>query len=176
VVGCVLAEYATVSTDMVERLHDQNVHRAIPPEFTRAYARQHILGLQIPAVATAVTLDGGADHAEKRALPAIRIPGGTRTVLVDSFLTASTYRIEPHQQTDPLRLEQDCASIHVAAGRGRLILGAEDEIASKTPPSIPLEAGDTTVVAPGLLYRFANESSDPLTIAEQRIRPAVCLI
>jgi len=31
VMGCVLEEYATVSTDMVERLHDQNIGRRFHP-------------------------------------------------------------------------------------------------------------------------------------------------
>ena len=38
VVGCVLEEFATVSTDMVDRLHDQNAGKKIPADFTRAFA------------------------------------------------------------------------------------------------------------------------------------------
>src|SRR5262245_25852749 len=38
VIGCVLEEYATISTDMVERLHDQNAGKKIPANFTRANA------------------------------------------------------------------------------------------------------------------------------------------
>ncbi len=42
VVGCVLAEFATVSTDMVDRLHDQNEGAPIPAEFTRAFSEERI--------------------------------------------------------------------------------------------------------------------------------------
>ena len=42
VVGCVLAEFATVSTDMVDRLHDQNEGATIPAEFTRAFSEERI--------------------------------------------------------------------------------------------------------------------------------------
>jgi mannose-6-phosphate isomerase-like protein (cupin superfamily) len=176
VVGCVLAEYATASTDMVERLHDQNVHKTIPPEFTRANALREVHGVKFPSVARAVTISG--NEAEKRDLPAVRIPGGTRTVLVDSFLTASMYQIEPGQQTNILRVDQDLAVVHVSSGTGGLVLSDEDEVASASaaPRAIELAAGDTAVIAPGLFYRFRNERDEGLTITEQRIRPSVCLI
>src|SRR5208337_2502550 len=46
VVGCVLEEYATVSTDMVRRLHDQNEGRAIPASFTRANAERALRAIE----------------------------------------------------------------------------------------------------------------------------------
>jgi hypothetical protein len=48
VVGCVLEEYATVSTDMVERLHDQNAGKGIPHTFTRANAEAVLRAIEPP--------------------------------------------------------------------------------------------------------------------------------
>src|SRR5215470_12043708 len=55
VVGCVLAEFATVSTDMVDRLHDQNEGRAIPAEFTRTFSEERIRALKWPEASQLVT-------------------------------------------------------------------------------------------------------------------------
>src|SRR6266853_2342518 len=56
VVGCVLAEFATVSTDMVDRLHDQNEGKKIPAAFTRAFAEDRIRRIAWPQMPHAVTL------------------------------------------------------------------------------------------------------------------------
>ena len=45
VVGCVLEEFATVSTDMVDRLFDQNEDKPIPAEFSREFVRARLEGL-----------------------------------------------------------------------------------------------------------------------------------
>ena len=49
VVGCVLEEFATVSTDMVDRLHDQNAGKKIPADFTRAYAEAALQKIEPPS-------------------------------------------------------------------------------------------------------------------------------
>ena len=56
VVGCALAEFATVSTDMVDRLHDQNEGAPIPAEFSRAFAEERIGRLAWPVESSCVTL------------------------------------------------------------------------------------------------------------------------
>src|ERR1019366_3080482 len=48
VIGCVLEEYATVSTDMVERLHDQNDGKGIPDSFTRSNAEYVLRAIELP--------------------------------------------------------------------------------------------------------------------------------
>ena len=55
VVGCVLAEFATVSTDMVDRLHDQNEGQSIPAEFTRAFSEARIRALAWPETSRRVS-------------------------------------------------------------------------------------------------------------------------
>src|SRR5262245_40666827 len=53
--GCILEEYATVSTDMVERLHDQNLGKPTPPEFTARNAAEIVRGLTMPTGARLVS-------------------------------------------------------------------------------------------------------------------------
>lgn len=47
-IGCVLEEYANTSTDMVDRLHDQNKEKTIPKKFSRSYFRKKLLGIRYP--------------------------------------------------------------------------------------------------------------------------------
>ncbi|TSC91102.1 MAG: hypothetical protein CEN90_650 [Parcubacteria group bacterium Licking1014_17] len=47
-IGCVLEEYSNISTDMVDRLHDQNKGKKIPPKFNRRYFSQKMDGICYP--------------------------------------------------------------------------------------------------------------------------------
>src|SRR6202040_2959210 len=49
VIGCTLEEFATISTDMVDRLHDQNRGKPIPAAFDKAWAGERLRGLRSPA-------------------------------------------------------------------------------------------------------------------------------
>lgn len=48
VLGCVMEEYANVSTDMVDRLHDQNKGKLIPQKFNREYFQSQLSNTQYP--------------------------------------------------------------------------------------------------------------------------------
>jgi len=48
VLGCVMEEYANVSTDMVDRLYDQNKDNSIPKKFTREYFQSQLNNIQYP--------------------------------------------------------------------------------------------------------------------------------
>jgi hypothetical protein len=58
VVGCTLAEFATVSTDMVDRLYDQNEGVPVPADFSRAFAEARLARLAWPRESSRVTFDG----------------------------------------------------------------------------------------------------------------------
>src|SRR5215470_8988423 len=77
VIGCTLAEFATVSTDMVDRLYDQNEELPIPAEFSRAFAEERIGRLDWPVESSRVTLD--ASGWSRASLPAQTVSGGRRT-------------------------------------------------------------------------------------------------
>lgn len=176
VVGCVLEEYATISTDMVDRLHDQNEGKQIPSYFERQYALEQLRTVSVPNRTRHVALENGSNNAREVEIVPEKIRGGSRTVLLDSFLTASLYQVEPRSQTEFLGSDGQASVMFVSAGSGHLLLGDSSEISSMTAPSVPISRGETVLVAPGLNYGFSNEGSEPLKISEQRIHPEVSLL
>ena len=176
VVGCVLEEYATISTDMVDRLHDQNEGRQIPSYFERQYALEQLRTVSVPNRTRHVALENGSNDAKGVEIEPRKIRGGLRTALLDSFLTASLYQVEPRSQTEFFRSDSQASVMFVSAGSGHLLVGDSFEIASMSAPTIPISRGGTVLVAPGLNYCFSNEGAEPLKISEQRIHPEVSLL
>ena len=75
VVGCVLVEFATVSTDMVDRLYDQNEGRPIPAEFTRAEQR---MSASAAWPETSRARDAGPSGWSRAEIPSHAIPAAAR--------------------------------------------------------------------------------------------------
>ena len=175
VVGCTLAEFATVSTDMVDRLYDQNEGHAIPAEFTRVFSEQRLRSLVWPQTSHRVTLgSSGWSRAEIRS-HAIR--GGQKTTLGDDDrFSASVIRIEPGGQSEVVRSPDRAISVHVASGSGQLLLGTADEMSESTPPRLAARAGDLFLIAPHAHYAFVNDGDAAFVVAEHRIPPSVAFV
>jgi hypothetical protein len=175
VVGCVLAEFATVSTDMVDRLYDQNDGRPIPAEFTRASCEQRIRRLVWPETASRVTL--GPSGWTRAEIPSHAIRGGRKTTLGDDErFSASLIRIEAGGQSEVVSSPDRAISVHVAGGTGQLLLGTADEMRGVPPPAIAARAGDLFLIAPHAHYAFVNGGAATLVVAEHRISPAVAFV
>ena len=162
-----LEEFATVSTDMVDRLHDQNAGKSIPTHFNREYAEMQLETLALPGKNRVVDMfsrGGGI-----RSLHPARVPGGTETVLTDSFLRASHRTVEPRKESAMEKDPGRAAFVRVHAGEGRIFIAAENELDRPGRTSIPLAAGDLFMIPPGIHYGFKNETDDPLTCSEHRI-------
>jgi mannose-6-phosphate isomerase-like protein (cupin superfamily) len=175
VVGCTLAEFATVSTDMVDRLHDQNEGLPIPAEFTRAFAEERISRLAWPVESSLVRF--GASGWSRVSLPARAVTGGLRTSFGggDRFV-ASSSTLEPGASSDITSEPARATSIHIASGSGQLILGTADEVRRTSPPALAAHAGDLFLVAPGAHYHFVNDGPRPFVVAEHSIEPAVAFV
>ncbi len=168
VVGCTLAEFATVSTDMVDRLHDQNQHRLVPAEFTRNFAEQRLRALPWPQASQRVTADPAGWR--RTAIPCESVPGGLRTVLNDDgVVKAATYRFAAGAVSEVGVDSERAASLHIVSGAGRLVLGDAVEMRRTSPPTLEARAGDLFFIAPGAHYGFVNEHTEPLVVAEHRI-------
>src|SRR5262249_43707393 len=163
VVGCALAEFATVSTDMVDRLHDQNEGLPIPAEFNRAFAEERIGLLAWPGESSRVTF--GASGWSRVAIRAETVAGGRRTSFGggDKFV-ASSSRLDSGASSDLTADAGRATSVHIASGSGQLILGTADEVRRATPPALGARAGDLFLVAPGAYYRFVNDRAAPLAV------------
>jgi mannose-6-phosphate isomerase-like protein (cupin superfamily) len=175
VVGCVLAEFATVSTDMVDRLYDQNEGRAIPSEFTRAFSEERIRRLVWPETSHRVTLESsGWSRAE---MPPHAVTGGRKTTFGDDDkFTASSFRFDRGATSDIASDARRATCLHVASGSGRLVLGTADEVRRTSPPALMAKAGDLFLVAPGAHYGVVNDGGGPLVIAEHRIRADIAFV
>ena len=175
VVGCTLAEFATVSTDMVDRLHDQNQHRLVPAEFTRNYAEERLRGLRWPDASQRVT--AGSDGWRRTAIPSDRVPGGQRTLLNDDgVVMAATYRFGAGAVSQIGADSARAASLHIVSGSGRIVLGDAAEMRRTSPPTLPARAGDLFFIAPGAHFGFVNEHTDPLVVAEHRIPHEIAFV
>jgi len=174
VVGCTLAEFATVSTDMVDRLHDQNEGRSIAPEFTRAYAEQRLRAIRWPGASRYVRI--AADGVTHTPIESERIVGGWRTTFGEDRMIASAASFEPGAASavtvDPIR----AASVHVVEGKGRVLLGDAEERQRGALPAIEVSGGDLLLIPPGAHYGFVNDGPDVLKVAEHRIEAATAFI
>jgi mannose-6-phosphate isomerase-like protein (cupin superfamily) len=173
VIGCTLEEFATISTDMVDRLHDQNLGKPIPAVFDKAYARERLRAIRTPASSRIVS--GPKESARVEELPPRYIPGGAKTVLAAGFVVATQYRIEPRGETEVYRDPCCAASLYVRAGHGRLLMGTAAEMGRTTAPSLPLRAGDLLTIPHGIQYALVNEGGGPLELVEHKILPEVAL-
>jgi len=178
VIGCILEEFATISTDMVDRLHDQNQGKPIPAGFDRAYAAERLREIRSPAASRLVAgprPGAGAEPATSTELMPRPVAGGSRTLLADGFVVATQIRVEPRGETeigaDPCR----AAALYVRAGEGRVLMGTAAEMRRPTPPSLPLSANGLLTIPHGIQYAFVNEGRAPLELVEHRIRPEVAL-
>jgi mannose-6-phosphate isomerase-like protein (cupin superfamily) len=167
VIGCSLEEFATVSTDMVDRLHDQNAGRPIPAGYDGAYSRARLDGLRVPDEARLLELGGPAPVATR--IDAVPVAGGTRLTLADTFVLARRTVVDPGGTTDVQRDEGRAAVLHVTRGAGRVVVADRDELARPDPPSLPVRKADVLLVAPGIGHAFVNDGAEPLEVSEHRI-------
>ncbi len=160
VLGCVLEEYATVSTDMVDRLYDQNKHKVIPPQFCREYALQKIQAIQPPAKNRLIYQQHDTWIDEE--LEGKPIKGGTITQLASlPQLTAARMTLKSHAGTDFFPTRNRALSVFVTAGRGEIRLADADAEARSTAPEPPchrveLSRGDNVLLAPGIHFAIQN--------------------
>jgi hypothetical protein len=169
VIGCTVEEFATVSTDMVERLHDQNRGKQIPPLFGRAYARSRLCRLPSPGRVRLVSILPGGP----RVVPAmpVAVTGGWQTTFVEGPLAAQCGVVEPGQATAIARDASRAIALNVTQGSGRLVLGDREETRRASPPTLPIQGGDLLLVAPGAWYGIVNDAREALRFSRHGVQP-----
>ena len=172
VMGCILEEFATVSTDMVMRLQDQNLGCPIPPHFTRQYAEREMLGLSLPAESRLV------DRRTWKSEPIARIrcEGGFESVLTDSFVRASHREVEVGARTELRQCRGVAAVIRVFSGSGTLWVLDDSELSNPEQGAISAASGDVFLLPPGAWFGFKNEARETLRYSEQQIPPEVAFV
>lgn len=172
VIGCVLEEYATVSTDMVDRLHDQNAGKGIPSAFNRANAEAALRAINAPAGNRLVR---GFGDPKIGAIAPVAIPGGERITLCDSFVRAARYVIRPREETALDRDDQRATLLRFFSGHGSMVMADGAEVGSSMP-RIQFDSADLIFVPPGIHYAVRNEGDGSVAYSEHRIAPDVAFI
>jgi mannose-6-phosphate isomerase-like protein (cupin superfamily) len=160
ILGCVVEEFATVSTDMVDRLHDQNTRAHVPSEFSREWVRERLRSVSYPETSRVVYGPGSVLEEP--------IEGGTARVLTDSFVSARAYSVEAGCSGPLVEDAERAASVYVTGGSGAFVLGDTDPIA--------VSAGDLLTILPGVPYRVLNRGEAKLTFSEHRIAPETAFV
>jgi mannose-6-phosphate isomerase-like protein (cupin superfamily) len=172
VVGCVLEEYATVSTDMVDRLHDQNAGKKIPAEFTRAFAEAALQEIEPPSHNRLVK---GFGAREIETIKPTAVAGGEQVLLCDSFVRAARYVIKPGAETAIERDEHRAVLLRISRGRGSAVIADASELGD-SKPRLEFGKGDLLLIPPGIHYTIRNEDSVYVEYSEHRIAPGVAFI
>ena len=172
VIGCVLEEYATVSTDMVERLHDQNAGKRIPSTFNRVNAEASLRTIKPPANSRLVR---GFAYRKSEPIARVGIAGGERITLCDSFVRAARYVIRPGEETALESDDRRVALLRFFSGRGSVLMADDTEV-GRSMPGIPFDSADLIFIPPGIQYAVRNESDVYVEYSEHRIAPDVAFI
>lgn len=169
VIGCVLEEYATVSTDMVDRLFDQNAGKKVPSYFNRDYAMDKLKSIKFPAASRHINIDTGSQPEPVTEITPFPIPGGTRSILSKNTIIASRYAFEPARMSERFHDGRCASCLYFTQGKGQLIVGNEEETNRFSPPTVQVNQGDLLIIPNGVYYAFAAESPVPLELSEQKI-------
>jgi len=171
VIGCVLEEFATTSTDMVDRLHDQNEGAPIPASYHREMALDLLRTTPSPRTSQEISLPG----RQRRQLARRAFPGGETVTLGEvPGLRASRLRLEGARQSPVQTSEGQAVVLFVSRGDARLLLGTAEELARREPPSLDLPRGAAAMVAPGMCYALAAGATE-VEISLHAIAPDVAL-
>jgi mannose-6-phosphate isomerase-like protein (cupin superfamily) len=172
VVGCVLEEYATVSTDMVDRLHDQNAGKKIPADFTRAFTEAALQEIEPPPRNRMIK---GFGAREIETIEPVAVPGGEQFLLCDSFVRAARYVIKPGAETATERDDRRAVLLRISRGRGSAVMADASELGGPKP-RLAFDKGDLFLIPPGIHYAIRNEGSGYVEYSEHRIAPGVAFI
>ncbi len=171
VIGCVLEEFATVSTDMVDRLHDQNEGAAIPEFFCRETAQGLLRDVPAPAASQEVLLPS----QERRPLPRRSFPGG-ETVAIGAVpgLRAERIRLEGGRRSPRETSDKEALVLFASRGDVRLLLGTGEELMRGDPPELELPRGTAAMIPPGMCYEIESPGAEA-EVSLHALRPEVAL-
>jgi hypothetical protein len=171
VIGCVLEEFATISTDLVDRLHDQNEGACIPKSFRRETALHLLHNTPSPAASHRVAVPGG----QRLPLSREAFPGGEIVTLgAVPDLRASRIHLESGRQSPAMKSGDDALVLFASQGAASLLLGTPGELARRDPPALELPRGAAAMIMPGMSYEIAALESD-VAVSLHAIRPEVAL-
>lgn len=142
VLGCILEEFATVSTDMVDRLHDQNAGRP-DPHVPRAAVMARLRSL--PAHAPRI-----APLSSESSAAIVRRGNAQVYELATGPIDATRLHVEKGSielPADPRRAR----ILFTVAGHAACELRGNGDAPGVAPPTIDVRGGDILMIPPGVL-------------------------
>lgn len=139
-IGCTLEEYANVSTDMVQRLYDQNKGKQIPKNFSRAFVKKQISSIVFPVFVNdqSSSTDFGMEIFLNKS---------------DEFV-AKRVSIYPSKQ-QMIKTQDQYISLYITQGEGNLSVAESNNF-------ISLSEGDPVLLVPNSQWILKNSSNIPL--------------
>ncbi|MEO8033768.1 MAG: hypothetical protein ABI837_05000 [Acidobacteriota bacterium] len=165
VLGCILEEFATVSTDMVDRLHDQNAGRNEPQVARDAVVtRLRNLGASAPRIAASDGKPAGVIVHDGDVL-SYRLGTGA----IDATRVHMTRaRVEVRAHTLRARI------LFTVKGSASCIIRGNGDSPGVTPPAIDVRGGDLLMIAPGFDALIATRDAAVFSI--HAIEPEIALV
>ncbi|HZF08137.1 MAG TPA: hypothetical protein VFE33_05030 [Thermoanaerobaculia bacterium] len=171
VIGCILEEFATASTDMVDRLHDQNAGDPIPGSYQRESVLHRLRTLPSPPTSQRIVTPGRL----RQALPRTGFTGGEIVTLGEvPGLDASRLRLESGRLSPPRESGDQALALFTSRADARLLLGTAEEMRHGDPPALELPRGTATMIPPGMRYTLAALGAE-VEVSLHAIRPDVAL-
>ena len=171
VIGCTLEEFATASTDMVDRLHDQNEGEPIPESYRRDRVQQLLRATPFPAMSRSIT----GRNRKPTPIPRSAFPGGEMVTLgAVPGLRASRIHLESGSRSPLQSSGEDAQVLFVSRGDVALLLGTAEELARQDPPALALSRGAAAMVPPAMSYAVAALDGEA-EVSVHSIRPEVAL-
>ena len=152
-IGCVLEEFANVSTDMVERLFDQNKGKSIPSYFSRMSVYEKISQLDFPISMQEVSHTG--NHKRKTIKFCKTKYGRVFSFQKSRELTAERHTIDAHR-TMLLAGDGCYLSLFVTNGEGKLT------IKNLSEKILIVAKGESVLLIPGVSWELENTLDFPL--------------
>ena len=157
-IGCVLEEYATASTDMVQRLHDQNMGKSIPKMFSKVFVQKKLDALVFPDSSTFVFT---GSVSRRKPVRFLRTPFGQMRILhkAKEFIAS-------HIALNSKKCQKICSgprfvSLYVTEGTGTISLkDSSGKFSEKF--TLCLFKGDSILLVPETEWQITNTSRMPL--------------
>jgi mannose-6-phosphate isomerase-like protein (cupin superfamily) len=174
VVGCLLEEFATVSTDMVDRLFDQNVGKPIPSDFS--WDRMDALLSDLPSVEPRRILDITASGVVATEIVPRRQSWGEIREMSAGPLTARHLLVDANSRTGIFHDSRSASSLFVRGGCGILAFSGESLRDAQPDGTVSLAPGTLTMIPRAARWSLVSSGSAPLRVSEQAIPPETAFV
>lgn len=167
VVGCELEEFANDSTDMVDRLHDQNQYKTIPTKFNRAFATKLINQLSLPKSNRLIVWDESGFHIQS--LSPKPITGGEKTTYAEIDFSAARMKIDPGESSEMFVDSKNATNLFFHSGSGNIVVADRNELESGQTPTVKIGPKQDIIITPGVYWQVQNTGITPMEFSEHKV-------